>query len=465
MPLSIQELGSATSGRICWAEMPPRDGPLTTIGRLVIDSREVQPGDIFWALPGQHAHGADFAYEALARGALGVVADRPVTPLPGCFSLQVADPQLALWELAHSYRQHLTATVVAVTGSVGKTTTRQMIHTVLSSALRGIASQKNYNNHLGVPLSLLAARFNDDYAVLEVAGSAAGEIAALAQLAEPDIGVITCVADAHLGSFGGYQQVLQAKGELLQVLGSHACAVLPGDDRRVRQLAADCGAEVTWFGRGADNDVTAARVHSGNGQLCFQVEDQAFCIPVWGRHHLGSALAAIAVGRLFGRSLSEIADALSTFESVPMRCEVLQCGAVTAINDTYNACPVSMKAALALLGEFGNSGRRIVACGDMVELGEAAQRLHYQLGQDVIALSAAQRLFACGKFAGTVACGARDAGMPDEAVTVCEDVEQTADKLKTTIQPGDVVLAKGSRKMQMERVVQSLAEHSIARVA
>ncbi len=465
MSLSIQDLSAATGGRLCLAEMPPRDGGLTPIGRLVIDSRQVQPGDVFWALPGRHADGADFAHEALARGALGVVADRPVTPLPGGFSLKVPDPQLALWELARWYRQHLTATVIAVTGSVGKTTTRQMIHSVLAPALRGIASPKNYNNHLGVPLSLLTAGFRDDYAVLEVAGSASGEIGALAELAEPEIGVITCIADAHLGSFGGYDQVLRAKGELLGALGSHACAVLPGDDRRVRQMATGCGAKVSWFGRGADNDVTATHVHSGNGQLCFQVDEQSFRVPVWGRHHLTAALAAIAVGRLFGRSLSEIAAGLSTFQSVPMRCEVLQCGAVTAINDTYNACPVSMKAALALLSEFGNSGRRIVACGDMVELGEAAEELHYQLGQDVITLGAAQQLFACGKFARTVACGAREAGMPDEAVTLCENAQQTADKLMTTLQPGDVVLAKGSRVMQMERVVQTLAGYPVARVA
>ncbi|NIP84757.1 MAG: UDP-N-acetylmuramoyl-tripeptide--D-alanyl-D-alanine ligase [Planctomycetales bacterium] len=465
MHVSIQELARATGGRIRLADMPPRDGLHTTLGRLVIDSRLVQPGDVFWALPGQHAHGADFAHEALVRGAQGVVADRRVTPLPGCFSLEVPDAQLALWELARWHRQHLTATIVAITGSVGKTTARQMIHTVLSPSLRGIASQKNYNNHLGVPLSLLTAGFQDDYAVLEVAGSARGEIGALATLAEPDIGVMTCVADAHLGTFGGYQQVLEAKGELLAALGAHACAVLPGDDRRVRRLAAGCAAEVTWFGRSADNDLVATCVRSHQGQLGFRVQDQPFQVPVWGRHHLASALAAIAVGRLFGRSLSEIADALATFQPVPMRCEVLSCGAVTAINDTYNACPVSMKAALALLSEFANSGRRIVACGDMVDLGEAAQQLHYQLGRDVIAVGAAQRLIACGNFADAVACGAREAGMPADAVTVCRDAQEAAEKLMTTIAPGDVVLAKGSRVMHMERVVESLAQYGMARVA
>jgi len=463
--LTVGDLSQAVGSTIRWADMPPLEGPLAPIGRVVIDSRQVQRGDVFWALRGQRCHGADYAHEALVRGALGVVADRAVTPLPGTFSIEVPDGQLALWEFARWYRQLLTAPVVAVTGSVGKTTTRQMIYAVLSADRRGTASAHNYNNQIGVPLSILSAHQDDEFVILEIGASAAGEVDALARLAEPDIGVITCIADAHLGSFGGYEQVLAAKAELLGVLGSHGSAVLPGDEPRLQQIANDCQAGTIRFGCDESDDVTAMHVHSSEGSLTFQIGEQPFRIPVWGQHHLGSALAAIAVGKLFDCSLSEIAAALSGFKSVPMRCEVLQFGAITAINDTYNACPISMKAALALLSEFGNSSRRIVACGDMVELGEASERLHYQLGQQVVTVGQAQQLFVCGNHADTVASGAQDAGMPKEQVTVSADADQTAHRLKIALQPGDVVLAKGSRIMQMERVIESVAEHSIARVA
>jgi UDP-N-acetylmuramoyl-tripeptide--D-alanyl-D-alanine ligase len=465
MRIAVGELARAVGGQIQWADMPPREGAHTAVGNIVIDSRQVQPGDVFWALQGQSHHGAQFATEALMRGAVGVVTDRPVAPLPGCFSVLVPDTRTALWELAGWHRQHLEATVVAVTGSVGKTTARQMIHTVLAANRRGVASEANYNNHLGVPLSVLRVGHRDNYAVLELGASARGEIQALTELTEPDIGVVTGLGDAHLQGFGSREGIVAGKAELPRLLGSHACAILPGDDPRMRAAVGTCEAEITWFGRLGHNDVTASGVDYRHGQLRFQACDQWFEIPVWGRHHLHSALAAISVARLFGQPLSEIAEALAQFQSMPMRCEVLQLGEVIAINDTYNACPVSMKAALALLQEFGNSRRRIVAVGDMKELGDEATGLHRQLGQQVVTVGSADRLAACGEHAEHVAKGAHEAGMPVEHIATHGTATETAEFLIETLQPGDVVLAKGSRAMQMERVVQSLAQHKIAQVA
>ena len=464
--LTVQLLHEVVGGRLRMATLAPRDGELALIERIATDSRHVTAGDVFWGLAGPRFDGAVFADEAYANGAAGVVVNRYVQPWPGCWSLEVDNGQEALVRLARWNRARFGGRVIGVTGSVGKTTTREMINAVLSTVYAGSASQKNYNNHLGVPLSLLALEPTHDFAVLEMGASAPGEIADLAELCAPHIGVITRLGEAHLGGFDSAEAVAQSKVELLAALTADSWAVLPGDDPVLRRLAASCRARIMWVGRSLGCDIIATDVRCGHGRLSFRVDDCAFEVPVWGRHHLASALAAIAVGKIFGLSLDQIAAGLSGFQPPPMRCQVMEVGGTTVIDDTYNASPTAMRAALELLRDFDAPGRRIVVCGDMRELGDEAQGLHRRLGDEVVTLCGADELLACGDHAPDVIAGAFDAGMPRQRGKAYREPAETLPRLSASVEPGDVVLIKGSRAMAMERLVQALQLKSpLARAA
>jgi UDP-N-acetylmuramoyl-tripeptide--D-alanyl-D-alanine ligase len=455
--LTVKKLHEIVGGRLRLATLPPRNGEAARVRRIVTDSRQLQRGDVFWGLEGTRFDGASFALSAYERGATGaVVGRRYVQPAPGCWSLEVTDALCALQQLAGWNRQRMAGRVIAVTGSVGKTTTRQMIHAVLGRQLCGSSSPKNFNNHVGLPLSMLAIEPEHDFAVLELGASATGEIARLAALCRPQIGVVTRIGDAHLGSFGSLEGVAEAKGELFAALPPDGWAVLAGDDPQLRRVAADARSNVVWFGRSLDNDVVATAVESREGRLSFTVDGAAMSVNVWGRHHLGAALAAVAVGRVFGLRDAAIARGLADFQPPSMRCQITKVGDATVIDDTYNASPVAMRAALELLRDFDAPGRRIVVCGDMRELGEAAEQLHRNLGDQVVTVCGADLLVACGEHAHEVVAGARAAGMPHARAVACREVEELLSLREVSLRPGDVVLVKGSRAMSMERLVQAI---------
>jgi UDP-N-acetylmuramoyl-tripeptide--D-alanyl-D-alanine ligase len=459
--LTPNQLLDATSGRWQASAPPAADEPLS--GAFVIDSREAGRGDVFWALGGARTHGVKFVAEAFARGAAGVVADQ----LPGHASIEVPSDKFAIIvndaveALGHAAawrRRHFDGRVVAVTGSVGKTTTRQLIDQVLGRSLKGTASRRNHNNHLGVPLSMLAWSAEQDYAVLELGASAVGEIGALAELAAPHIGVITRIGEAHLAGFGSREAILSAKAELLSCLPMSGVAVLNGDDPQLRRLAVRPGVRTVWVGRGLGNDIAATRIRSANGLLELCVDKQPLRVPIWGRHHVTGVLAAVAVGREFGLSDAEIAAALAEFHCPPMRCEVSGVRGATLINDAYNSNPTAMRAALELLRDFDSPGRRILVCGDMRELGRESIKLHRTLGDEVVTLCGADVLVVCGEFADEVAAGARAAGMLPARTIICHEPEEAARHVNRLLAPGDVVLVKGSRATEMDRCVEVLAK-------
>jgi UDP-N-acetylmuramoyl-tripeptide--D-alanyl-D-alanine ligase len=460
---TLFDLQQATGGTLDRSAGGAGDPAAVTLGPLCTDSRQVEPGCVFWGLKGPHYDGDDFAEDALAAGAQGAVVAKPVEPRAG-WVLRVADTQRALTDWAAWKRRHFSGMVIGVTGSVGKTTTRQMIHAVLGSRLSGTASARNYNNHWGVPLTLARLEPAFDYAVVEMGASRRGEIAALAALSAPKIGVITQASDAHLGMFGSRQSVASAKAELLAALPPDGHAVL-GDDPWLRRMAGACRAPITWVGRRAECDLAAADVHCGQGNLRFSLDGCEFSVPVWGRHHLVSALLAVGVGRVMGLDLDRIAAALRGFCPLPMRCQVTEVRGATLINDAYNASPAAMRAALELLRDFDGPGRRIVVSGDMGDLGDQAQWLHHQLGNQIVTVCGADLLIACGQYARDVVAGARAAGMPRPHTIPCRTPEEALPYLGQVVLPGDVLLVKGARAMAMERIVEALTEYPRRRTA
>jgi UDP-N-acetylmuramoyl-tripeptide--D-alanyl-D-alanine ligase len=476
---TLHDLAQATGGRILPASRI-QDAARAALGRIVTDSRQVEPGDIFWALSGPNYDGACFVHEALRRRAQGVVASRIETVPEDGWILKVDDTQRALEQWARWKRRHFTGIVIAVTGSVGKTTTRQMIHCVLQGRLKGTASPRNYNNQWGLPLSMLAIEPQHDYAVLELGASHAGEIAVLADLCAPQVGVITQLGDAHLDGFGSRQGVAEAKAELLAALPASGHAVL-ADDSWLRAVSSRCAAPITWIGGGPQCNLRALNVEYQQGRLEFHVawgENTApatggapgtpgrgsktpvrFSLPVWGRHHVNAALASVAVARMLGFDLEQIAASLANYQAVPMRCEVTEIRGATIINDTYNSNPTAMRAALELLRDFDAAGRRIVICGDMAELGAQSIALHWQMGKDIVQIGGAELVIACGQFARHVTAGARSTGLVRARAVPCDTIEDAMPYVGQAVLSGDIVLVKGSRVMAMERLVEALKQY------
>jgi UDP-N-acetylmuramoyl-tripeptide--D-alanyl-D-alanine ligase len=434
-------------------------GHASEFARISIDSRTVEPGDLFWALRGERYDAHDFVQDAIDRGASAVVVEQQRAVNISMRTIAVEDTQTALWDLARSYRQDQQARVIGVTGSVGKTTTREMIHAVLDGSLASVRSRKNFNNHVGLPLSILDIETHHEAAILEMGASRPGEIRGLAGVAQPDIGVITKVGSAHLKGFVSDNGILAEKLALIESLPSDGLAVLPGDDFRVRDAVGPVTCRKSFFGETPGCDVLATHVEATHDRLRFRVWNFEYTLPVASRHFLTSALAAIAVAREFGISDKTTCQRLASFESVIGRCSVQRIGTWTIIDDSYNASPDSMAAACDLLRGWKGQGRRVFVAGDMLELGEASGRLHFELGQSV-AESGIEHLVVCGRFANSVADGAITFGMPTSAVESHGDVSSVIDALQNRLLPHDVLLVKGSRGMQMERIIQALRTHA-----
>jgi UDP-N-acetylmuramoyl-tripeptide--D-alanyl-D-alanine ligase len=446
IPLTLRQVAEVVGGTATG------DGD---VRRLVIDSRKVQPGDLFVALPGERVDGHDYARAAVNAGAAGVLASRDV----GVPSVLVADPAEALGTLACWTCARLPATVVGITGSSGKTSTKDLVAQVLERRGRTVAPVGSYNNELGLPLTVLSADEETEFLVLEMAARGTGHIAWLCSVAPPDVGVVLNVGVAHLGEFGSQEAIAQAKGELVEALKPEGLAVLNAADPLVHGMRPRTRARVVeaWADYTAE-DVTYDALDRASFTLVTPRGRAPVTLRLVGEHHVGNALAAAAVGEECGMTTEEVADALSA--AVPRsrwRMEVTDLpNGVTIVNDAYNANPDSMRAALKVLADVGRSGRRTWAVlGEMAELGEAAWDAHDDVGRLCVRLNV-ERLVVVGEAAKGIHAGASLEGSWGNEAVFVPDAAAALALLRTELKDGDVVLVKASRAAALERVALAL---------
>jgi len=416
-----------------------------------VDSRTIRPGELFFALKGPRFDGHDFVGEALARGAVGAVVERSLPGVQGPL-LVVPDTQRALEAAGSWARDRFQGRVIAVTGSAGKTTTKDAIAELLGTAMEVARSEGNLNNHVGVPLSLLRLPEQAGAAVLELAMNHAGEIRRLAALARPEIGVVTNVGHAHVGFFESLDQVALAKRELIESLPPHGVAVLNADDERVAAFAQVHPGLVLTFGFSERADVRAEDVSFGAEGSRFRVGNVWFECPLPGRHGVMNVLAALAVARLFGLPLERLRDAVRKLEAGGMRGRRLMHRGVLILDDCYNSNPEALRAMLETLAAT-SARRRIAVLGEMLELGRWAEALHREAGRRVVECGVDVLVGIRGAARYLVEEAVR-AGMPPGAAFFFEDPVEAGRFLRGLLREGDAVLFKGSRGVQVERALQ-----------
>ncbi len=460
MRLSLQEILEATRGRLLRLDQPPPDAIVTGVST---DTRTLRPGDLFIPLRGPHADGHTFLADAFRRGAVAALtaheggAELAVGPL-----IQVPDPLRALGAIAGAHRRRLRATVVGITGSVGKTTTTKMTAAVLTTSFRVVQTREEWNAEVGVPLTLLGLTDAHEVAVIEMAMRGLGQIAELVEIAAPTIGVVTTIGESHLEFLGTLENVARAKGELIAGLPPTGTAVLNRDDPAVAVLGSLHRGRVMTYALDVPADVTAAQLRTTRAGVHFRlvVGDRSaeVALPTWGRHNVRNALAAAAVGVTMGLTLERIADGLARFPLPAKRLEPVLLGEVFLLNDTYNASPASMRAAFDVLAELAPAPRRIAVLGGMRELGPRSVAWHEEIGH-VLGQQGVRLLITLGDDARPIADGAAAAGMRPAAMVHVRSREDVVAVLVRELRPDDVVLIKGSRALEMDRIIERLQAH------
>ena len=452
--MNLEEIAGAVDARIIGGQTD------LYCGRVSTDTRQIASGDLFIALVGERFDAHDFLPQAVEKGAAAVVAGQLPAEEISVPLLLVEDTLYALQQLAAYNRRQFTLPVVAVTGSNGKTTTKDLIAAVLSRRYKTLRTMGNFNNHIGMPLTLL--ELDDTYgaAVLEMGMRGLGEIELLASVARPTIAVITNIGETHLERLGSVENIAAAKSEVLQRLHPEGTAILNGDDPWVRKVSGKFKGRILFYGTGADNDIRATDIRGIDGQAttftvhCLDRQAE-IRLPVPGRHNVLNALAAVGVGLVTGLSLEQTAAGLAGAELTGMRLEILETGTYKIINDTYNANPASAKAALDVLADQAGGRRMVAVLGSMFELGERAEPGHREVGA-----AAAQKgiglLITVGDLAGYIAKGALEQGLTAEKVIHCEDTAAARAALQERLRDSDVILIKGSRGMKMEEIVQGM---------
>ncbi len=453
-----------------------------------IDSRLVKAGELFVALPGEHHDGHDYVAEAFANGAGFALVKRemggdlklldlrsPLSPddldsklaeLEGPFCLWVDDPLTALQKIAKAWRNKLNVEVIGITGSVGKTTTKEVVAQVVGQRYRTLKNKGNLNNEIGLPLTLLSLTEEHERAVLEMGFYVPGEIKFLCDIASPRIGVVTIVGTVHASRAGSQEEIARGKAELVESLPGEGYAVLNYDDPLVREMAHKTQAHVIFYGMDPSIDLWADNIESlGLEGILFQLhyrqkqnspaEVLHLRVPLIGRHSVHTALRAAAVGLVDGLTWQEIVSGLRSATNQLRMITVRTKNGALILDDTYNASPESMLAALNLLNDL--AGRKVAVLGDMLELGQYEQQGHEMVG--IRAAEVVDELVTIGELGRVIAQAAFEAGLPAKRITALEQVDQAIEFLQPNLKPDDIVLVKGSNLMHMERIVSALEYH------
>ena len=456
-PLSIAQIAQFAGS------VTPKGHGDRVITNLSTDSRTVQPGELFVPLRGDNFDGHKFVEQAMQRGAVGAIVEKKWTgkPAPDFSLLRVADTLAAYQQIAAHYRRSLGIKVVAITGSNGKTSTKDFTASVLGHRFQVAKTEGNFNNHVGLPRTMLEADADDQIGVWEIGMNHPGEIAPLAKLARPDVAIITNVGIAHLEFMGTREAIAQEKGELAAALPADGTLILNRSDEFADVIAQRTSAKVIFAGIDAGEVQAREIVQTAEGAEFTVYEGAHRChavLPVPGLHMVQNALLAIAAGRVFGLSLEQCAAGLAAAPVTKARLQIKNIGGVQFIDDSYNANPDSMKAALRTLAELETDGQRIAVLGQMAELGAGSARGHQEVGE-VAASLGIDHLISLGKDSAEIATAARAAGLKNSRLLA--SAEEVAEFLCETAHPGDLVLIKGSRAARTERVLEEFAKRQL----
>jgi len=455
-PLTLSQIA-----RLAGASLSSGDGAVL-VSKISTDSRTIKTGELFVALHGENFEGHDFV-EAIAKaGATGALVDLNWTgSVPNDFALlRTADTLQAYQMLAANYRRLLALKVIAITGSNGKTSTKDFAASVLARRFRVTKTEGNFNNHVGLPRTILEATSKDEIAVWEIGMNHPGEIAALSKIAMPDAAIITNIGVAHIEFMGSREAIATEKGALAQAIEPHGTVILNADDSFSEGIAARTRAKVVFAGT-TGGTVRAIEIRqSAEGSEFTIVEGAHRCraqLPVAGSHMVQNALLAVAAGRAFGLSIEECAAGLASAPLTKARLQIKEIGGVQFLDDSYNANPDSMKAALRTLVELDAEGKRIAVLGEMRELGAESERGHREVGETAATLGV-DHLITIGDAAKLIAEGARTAGL--DKVSSARSTDEAAKLLGEIAEPGDLVLIKGSRAARTEEVIEQFGSQN-----
>ncbi|MCL0032524.1 UDP-N-acetylmuramoyl-tripeptide--D-alanyl-D-alanine ligase [Peptococcaceae bacterium] len=428
-----------------------------TVSSVSIDTRTLKKGDLFFALRGTKYDAHEFLEQAVEKGASGLVVSKDDLSLKSSVPIiKVSDTLKALAKLAAYNRKENDVFIIGVTGSNGKTTTKDLIYAVLKKKYSVLKNKGNFNNEIGLPLTLLELNESHDYAVLEMGMRGFKQIDALCKIADINAGVITSIGTAHLELLGSIDNIALAKGEILENVPQNGFALIPADKLAMLRPAR-CRGEVYTFGVEVNADYCATDIKAKNGFMEFIAHTPygkaKMSLPLLGRHNVANAMAAVAVALKLGFELEEIKEALLDVEVSPMRLQIIKNKKFIIINDAYNANPDSVKAAIDILLELGDGRRKVAVLGDMLELGEKEQEMHYEVGEYLKNIDV---LLTVGRLAEHIAFGAKCAGLTKDNIYCCKDNMSAVAKLKEILQLNDMVLVKGSRGMHMEYIVKGI---------
>lgn len=424
------------------------------VGNISTDTRGELSGCLFVPLKGEHFNGHDYLQQAVEKGAVAVLCDREIAALPKEVAVyRVKQTRRALEDLAAYHRRRFALPVIAVTGSSGKTTTKELIASVLAQKFRVHKTEKNHNNEIGLAQTLLSLQPEDEVCVVEMGMRARGEIKRLAEIAAPTIGVVTNVGVAHLERLGSQDAIAAAKQELIESIPENGTAVLNWNDKRVRNMASVCHGRVISYGIEPQANVQALDIQYGLGKTKFtcRLFDEVFpvTLPLLGAHNVANALATVAVARVLGLSANRIQRALADAVAGELRQEIVDRSGIRFVNDAYNANPLSMAASLASLSQFGE-GRYVAVIGDMLELGPNEVAMHEELAAAVITAGITELITV-----GPLARALGEAVKKQSHVNVhsVANTNEVMPLLKPLLQAGDIVLIKGSHSLRLDSLV------------